>query len=75
MTDLINDWRYGNFLIVQGRLQEAFPYLRSAATGSQKLHYPLYDLAWKVVADPAKKSRITAFGRFPTTVASASRTA
>ena len=48
----VASWRFGNFLIVQGRLQEAFPYLKSAAAASPKLHYPLYDLAWKVVADP-----------------------
>jgi tetratricopeptide (TPR) repeat protein len=45
-------WRLGNFLLVQGRLKEAFPYLRAAAASAPNLRLPLFDLAWKLLADP-----------------------
>ena len=45
-------WRLGNFLVIQDRFQEALPYLKGAATADPRLRLPLYDLAWKMVADP-----------------------
>lgn len=45
-------WRLANFLLVRGRTDEAFPYLRTAATHERSLRVPVFDLAWKLQADP-----------------------
>lgn len=45
-------WRLGNLLIIEDRAKEAFPYLKAAATTDPRLDIPLFDLAWKVIADP-----------------------
>ena len=45
-------WRLANFLLVQGRTNEAFPYLRTAATHEPSLRVPVFDLAWKLQGDP-----------------------
>lgn len=45
-------WRLANFLLLRGRNSEAFPYLRTAATHDPDLRVPVFDLAWKLQADP-----------------------
>jgi len=47
------EWRLGNFLVIEERSSEALPYLKDAATGDPTLDEALFDLAWKMVADPA----------------------
>jgi hypothetical protein len=41
----------GNLLLLQDRPKEALGFLKSAATGDQRLRFPLYDLAWKFLAE------------------------
>lgn len=45
-------WRLGNLLILEDRAQEASPYLKAAAEGDPRMRAPLFDLAWKLLADP-----------------------
>ena len=45
-------WRLGNFLIIEDRVQESFPYLKAAAEGDFRLQAPLFDVGWKLIADP-----------------------
>ena len=45
-------WRLANFLLQEGRSPEAFPYLRAAATYERSFRFPVFDLGWKLLADP-----------------------
>jgi hypothetical protein len=45
-------WRLANFLVQQDRAQEAFPFFRTAATDDSTLRLPLFELGWKLLADP-----------------------
>jgi tetratricopeptide (TPR) repeat protein len=45
-------WRLGNLLILEDRAQEAFPYLKAAGEEDPRLRTPLFDVAWKLLADP-----------------------
>ena len=45
-------WRLANFLLQEGRSPEAFPYLRAAATYERSFRVPVFDLVWRLLADP-----------------------
>ena len=44
-------WRMANFLLVEGRTEEAYPHLRTAAN-EQSLRIPVYDLAHRLGETP-----------------------
>lgn len=45
-------WRLANFLILEGRANEAIPHLRTAAASSPEHRPGTYELGWKILADP-----------------------
>ena len=45
-------WALANFLLQQGRQQEAFPFFRSAAGDDPGLRVPEFELGWKLLGDP-----------------------
>ena len=45
-------WRLANQLLLQGRLEEALPYLRIAAASEARMRPAVFDLAWKILARP-----------------------
>ena len=47
-------WRFANFLVQQGRGEEALPYLRTAAAYHWDFRAPAFDLSWKLLADPER---------------------
>lgn len=47
-------WRLANFLLVRERAPEALPFLRIAAANDRNLLFPVFDLGWKLLADPQR---------------------
>ena len=47
-------WRFANFLVQQGRAEEALPYLRTAAAYQRSFRAPVFDISWKLLADPER---------------------
>lgn len=44
-------WVLANFLLLQGRAEEAFPYFRTAAHADRTLRPAVFDLGWKLLGD------------------------
>lgn len=47
----VPNWRLANYLVLQGRTEEALPYLRTAAASAPDLRHSVYALAWKLLDD------------------------
>ena len=47
-------WGLANFLLQGGRIEEALPLFRTAATYDPALRASLFELAWKLLADPQR---------------------
>ena len=47
-------WRFANFLVQQGRAEEALPYLRTAAAYQAGFRVPVFDIGWKLLDDPER---------------------
>ncbi len=45
-------WRLANQLLLQGRLEEALPYLRVAAASDANMRPAVFDVGWKILAEP-----------------------
>jgi len=45
-------WHLANFLLLQGRSGEALPFLQRAATYAPEMRAAVFDLGWKILADP-----------------------
>lgn len=45
-------WSFANFLVAQGRVKEALPYLRIAAASDPAVRPAVFALAWKILDQP-----------------------